>query len=110
MVPDFRSKRLNSAFFRQQWAAMQAQFRQSQSGNWLKRLLVWLMLGVLMVFSLAALLFLLLVSWLLIPLMIFRTRRMMRRQQQAYHEQSPPHREQHNNVIEGEIVDRDQQR
>ena len=110
---------MNSAFFRQKWAALQAQLRQSQSGNWLKRLLVWLMLGVLMVFSLAALLFLLLLSWLLVPLMIYRTRRMMHRQQQdmrfpcqlQYHqEQSPPHREQHDNVIEGEIVDRDKHR
>ncbi|HSG93192.1 MAG TPA: hypothetical protein VK999_05710 [Methylotenera sp.] len=101
---------MNSAFFRQHLAAIQAQLRQSQSGSWLKRLLVWLMLGVLMVFSLAALLFLLLLSWLLIPLMIYRTRRMMRRQQQTYQQQSQPHREQHDNVIEGEIVDRDQHR
>jgi len=101
---------LNSAFFRQRWAALRAQLRQSQSGNWLKRLLVWLMLGVLMVFSLAALLCLLLLSWLLVPLMIFRTRRMMRRQQQAYQEQSHAHHQQNDNVIEGEIVDRDQHR
>lgn len=101
---------MNSDFFRQRLAAIQAQLRQSQSGSWLKRLLVWLMLGVLMVFSLAALIFLLLLSWLMIPLMILRTRRMMRRQQQAYQEQSHPHRQQHDNVIEGEIVDRDQDR
>lgn len=36
---------MNSAFFRQQWAAMQAQLRQSQSGSWLKRILVWLLPG-----------------------------------------------------------------
>ncbi len=109
-MPEFRSKRLNSAFFRQRWTAIQAQLKQSQSGNWLKRLLVWLMLGVLMLFSLAALLCLLLLSWLLVPLVIFRTRRMMRRQQHAYQEQSHTHRQQNENVIEGEIVDRDQHR
>lgn len=98
---------MNSAFFRRQMAAMQAQFRESQSGSWLKRIVVWLMLGVLMVFSLAALLFLLLLSWLLVPLMIFRARRIMRRQQ-ASQEQPGPYRHRRDEVIEGEVVDRDQ--
>ncbi len=85
---------------------MQKQLRQSQSGSWIKRILVWLMLGVLMVFSLAALLFLLLLSWILVPLMMIRTRRMMRRQQ-PFTANSDNARHQHDNVIEGEIVDRD---
>ncbi|MDT8310141.1 MAG: hypothetical protein RQ732_01725 [Methylophaga sp.] len=99
---------MNSAFFRRQMAAMQTQFRQSQSGSWLQRIFVWLMLGVLMVFSLAALLFLLLLSWLLVPLMIFRARRMMRRQRQAFQEQPNTARQQNAHVIEGEVVDREQ--
>lgn len=110
-MTDIRSEWLNSDFFRKQMAAMQAQLKQSQSGSWLKRIFVWLMLGVLMVFSLVTLLFLLLLSWLLLPLMIFRGRRMMRRQQQAYQKQSSTERQQHgDHVIEGEIIDRDQPR
>lgn len=96
---------MNSAFFRQQWTALQAQLRQSDS--WLKRILVWLMLGVLMAFSLAALLFLLLLSWLLVPLMIYRARRRMRRQQQDFQQNTSQRRQNADNVIEGEIVDRD---
>ena len=99
---------MNSAFFRQQWAAMQAQLRQSQSGSWLKRILVWLLLGVLMIFSLAALLFLLLLSWLLVPLMIYRGRRMMRKQQTA--QQNKSSRRHDNHIIEGEIISREERR
>lgn len=97
---------MNSDFFRQQWATMQAKFRQSQSGSWLKRIFIWLLLGVLMVFSLLALLFLLLLSWLLVPLMIFRARRMLRRQQTARHKTSG--RRQDDRIIEGEIVSREE--
>ena len=99
---------MNSAFFRQQWAAMQAQLRQSQSGSWLKRILVWLLLGVLMVFSLAALLFLVLLSWLLVPLMIYRGRRMMRRQQTAGQQKNRHRHDDH--IIEGEIISREERR
>lgn len=97
---------MNSAFFRQQRAAMQAQLRQSQSSSWLKRILVWLLLGVLMIFSLAALLFLVLLSWLLVPLMIYRGRRMMRRQQTA--DTHKTRHRQDNHTIEGEIISRDE--
>ncbi len=97
---------MNSAFFRQQWAAMQAQLRQSQSGSWLKRILVWLLLGVLMIFSLVALLFLVLLSCLLVPLMIYRGRRMMRRQQTAREHKTG--RRQDNHIIEGEIISREE--
>ena len=96
---------MNSAFFRQQWAALQAQLRQRQSDNWLKRIFVWLMLGVLMLFSLAALLFLLLLSWLLLPVMIYRARRRMRRQQ-TDNDRAGAQR-QNNHIIEGEVIDRD---
>ncbi|MCX4188800.1 hypothetical protein [Methylophaga sp. OBS3] len=95
---------MSSAFFRQQWAALQAQLRQSQTESWLKRIFVWLMLGVMMVFSLFALLFLLLLSWILLPLMIFRARRAMRRQQQSNQGYTARNDD---NVIEGEIIDRE---
>ncbi|HET8808618.1 MAG TPA: hypothetical protein VFM76_09580 [Methylophaga sp.] len=99
---------MNSAFFHRQWTAIQKQLRQNQSGNWLKRILVWLMLGVLMIFSLAALLFLLLLSWILLPWMMIRTRRMMQ-QPKPFKGNSDNRRHQHDNVIEGEVVDREQQ-
>ncbi|WP_019675099.1 hypothetical protein [Arsukibacterium perlucidum] len=107
--------------FRQQAAAWQQQFSQRQRGNLLQRLLAWLVLGVMLVIATAILLFMLLLSWLVIPFVIYRYRKKMRRfteaarqhaeqaeqqggQQSAFRQQQG----RDSRVIEGEVLHKDE--
>lgn len=86
---------MKSSFFRQQAAAWQHKMQQQQTASWPKRVFAWLVLGLALMVSLALMMVVLLLSWLLIPLMIYRARkRMQAADSSAY-----------SNVIEGEIVE-----
>ena len=90
---------LKSSYFRQQAAALQYTLQQQQSAGWLKRLFAWLILGLALMVGFAMMMVVLLLSWLLIPLMIYRARKRIQVKQNAS-DASP-----YSNVIEGEIVD-----
>lgn len=91
--------------FRQQAQAWQQQFRQVQSAGLLQRIVAWVALGFMVMLSLGLLVVVMLASWILIPIMLYRARKQMRQAKQQYQQQG---RQSHydNNVIEGEIVSR----
>ncbi|WP_372625523.1 hypothetical protein [Arsukibacterium sp.] len=106
--------------FRQQAAAWQQQFAHRQRGNLLQRILAWLVLGIMLVVAAAILLFMLLLSWLVIPIVIYRYRKKMRRFTEAarqHAEQQQHHGQRHDHsgpasrdsrVIEGEVLNKDE--
>lgn len=110
---------VNSSF-KQQASAWQRQFSQRQRGNIFQRILAWLVLGVMLVMAAALLLFMLLLSWLVIPIVIYRYRQKMRRftqaaQQAEFSQQGPQQSEQpqagqrgDSRVIEGEVIHKDE--
>tara|TARA_R100000687_G_scaffold82806_1_gene83393 strand:- start:87274 stop:87651 length:378 start_codon:yes stop_codon:yes gene_type:complete len=107
--------------FRQQAAAWQQQFAHRQRGNLLQRLLAWIVLGIMLVVAAAILLFMLLLSWLVIPIVIYRYRKKMRRFTEAARQHAEQH-QQHggqphdssqrssrdSRVIEGEVLNKDE--
>jgi len=94
--------------FRQKTQAWQQQFRQFQSAGLLQRIFAWIILGLVMMLSLTLLVFVVLLSWILIPLMLYRARRQMRKAQQAGSQQQPfSQKSRHeNHIIEGEVINR----
>lgn len=98
--------------FRQQAQNWQHQFRQLQSAGLLQRIFAWILLGLVMMLSLALLVFVLLLSSILVPLMLYRARKQMRKAQQAGYQQQPftqhsSRQSRHEtHIIEGEIVSR----
>lgn len=104
--------------FRQQASAWQRQFKLRQQGGFLQRLLAWLVLGVMLLVGAFFLLFALVLSWVLIPILLFRHRQRLRRFREQAH-QAQQHAQQHNArsqqgggsgyIIEGEVVHKDEQ-
>lgn len=98
--------------FRQQAQNWQQQFRQLQSAGLLQRIFAWILLGLVMMLSLALLVFVVLLSWILIPLMLYRARKQMRKAQDAGYQRqqfSQRHSQQsrhETNIIEGEVISR----
>ncbi|GGW55923.1 hypothetical protein [Alishewanella tabrizica] len=100
--------------FRQQAAAWQQQFRMRQQGSVLQRLLAWLLLGVILLIGAFFLLFALVLSWVLIPIILYRHRRRMRQfrqfRQHAAHAQShaSARSDQLGAIIEGEVLHKEE--
>ncbi|KKO44911.1 hypothetical protein WG68_13890 [Arsukibacterium ikkense] len=100
--------------FRQQAAAWQQQFTQRKRGNILQRLLAWLVLGLMLIVAAAILLFVLLLSWLVIPIVIYRYRQKMRRFAEAAQQAGQAAQNQQtaqrgdSRVIEGEVLHKDE--
>jgi hypothetical protein len=65
-----------SFLFTQQSHAWQQMFRRSQSGSFMSRLLAWLALGLILAVGLLFVVTVLLLSWLLIPLLMFKKRKL----------------------------------
>lgn len=95
---------MSNSSFRQKAAAWQQTFQRKQAGGFLQRLLAWLILGVMLVIGISVMLFLLLLSWLLIPVLLYRYRKNLKAWQQR--NQQSPQREQPSSsqVIEGEVI------
>ncbi|MCC5453085.1 hypothetical protein LMJ53_15285 [Rheinheimera sp. UJ51] len=96
--------------FRQQAAAWQRQFQLQHRGSFLQRVLAWLVLGVMLMVGAFLLLFALVLSWVLIPILIFRHRQRMRKfREQAgqYQQQQQSHTRSGGQVIEGEVIHKD---
>lgn len=64
-----------SFLFTQQTQAWQQMFRRSQSGSFMSRLFAWLVLGLVLAVGLLVVVSVLLLSWLLIPLLLFKKRK-----------------------------------
>ena len=97
--------------FRQQAAAWQQQFKMRQQGSVLQRLLAWLLLGVILLVGAFFLLFALVLSWVLIPIILYRHRRRMRQfRQHAAHAQShaSARSDQPGAIIEGEVLSKEE--
>ena len=94
--------------FKQQSQQWQQLFARRRSGGPLQRLLAWLLLGLMLFVGVALLVFMLLLSWILIPIMLWRHRARMKawqqRQQGAQQETSGPAAGRQ--TIEGEVLQR----
>jgi UPF0716 family protein affecting phage T7 exclusion len=91
----------------QQWQAL---FRQKQQGSFLGRVLLWLVAGIMLVFAMGVLLFVLMLSWLLIPVFLYK-RHQLRKQGKSFFHQAQQHQQQRSSessgrVIEGEVLER----
>jgi hypothetical protein len=65
-----------SFLFTQQTQAWQQMFRRSQSGGFMSRLFAWLVLGLVLAVGLLFVVTVLLLSWLLIPLLMYKKRKL----------------------------------
>ena len=64
-----------SFFFSQQAQNWQQVFRRHQSGGFFSRLIAWLVLGLVLAVGLLVIVTVLLLSWLLIPVLLFKNAR-----------------------------------
>jgi hypothetical protein len=64
-----------SFLFTQQTQGWQQMFRRSQSGGFFSRLVAWLALGLVLAVGLLFIVTILLLSWLLIPVLLFKKRK-----------------------------------
>ncbi|MBU2112717.1 MAG: hypothetical protein KKE94_02970 [Gammaproteobacteria bacterium] len=92
--------------FKQQGQQWQQVFARGRSGGPLQRILAWLLLGLMLFIGMAVLVFMLLLSWILIPILLFRHRARVKawqqRQQAAQGQHSQHSSGQH--TIEGEVL------
>lgn len=87
--------------FKQKAAEWRQRFQHQQSAGFLQRFLAWLLLGVLLIVAVSVMLFLLLLSWLLIPILLYQYRRKVKAWQQK-NQQEPTQGA--SRVIEGEVI------
>lgn len=101
---------LNFSSLRDQAETWKNRFRQQQSGGWLKRIVAWLLLGVLLLVGMAVMLLLLLVSWLLIPILVYRYRQQMKAFRQAAEArfETPTETSESGIIYEGEVISREE--
>lgn len=96
--------------FRQQASAWQRKFQMRQQGGFLQRVLAWLVLGVMLLVGAFFLLFALVLSWILIPVLLYKHRQRMKRFQE-HAQNAQQHHSQHaagGNIIEGEVIRKDE--
>lgn len=93
-----------SYFFSQQTQSWQQMFRRSQSGGFFSRLLAWLVLGLALMVGMIVVVSVLLLSWLLIPVLLFKKRKAAKARQ--FHHADPYARHpSQGDVIEGVVVE-----
>lgn len=97
-----------SSSFKQQTSQWQQAFAKRKAAGPLQRLLAWLMLGVFIVIGAGLLLFMLLLSWIVIPILLFKHRAKVKAWQQQASAQADPTAEQGPIVIEGEVLGKKQ--
>jgi len=86
-----------SFLFIQHAQGWQQMFRRSQSGGFVSRLLAWLVLGLVLMVGLLVVVTVLLLSWLLIPVLMYKRRKALKARfaaERAYQQSS-----------QGEIID-----
>ncbi|CUS49069.1 MAG: Integral peroxisomal membrane peroxin [Idiomarinaceae bacterium HL-53] len=72
---------MNNAFFRRQFSFVQNKLKEANRQGIFQRALAWLLLGFMLVIGLTIFVFMLLLSWLLIPLYLWRQRQFIKRSQ-----------------------------
>lgn len=104
--------------FKAYTAAMQNKLKEANSSGIFARIIAWLVLGLLLVVGVVLFIFMLLLSWLLIPIMIWRGKRRMAGYQNNAARQNRNHQNQthqgHNQnaksekgrVFEAEVIDK----
>jgi hypothetical protein len=93
--------------FKQQSNQWQQVFARRHSAGPLQRILAWFVLGLLLLAGAAILIFMLLLSWILIPILLLRHRAKIKawqRQQQQSAGADNHSTQQGSNIIEGEII------
>ncbi|MDP5137173.1 hypothetical protein [Rheinheimera baltica] len=92
--------------FKQQSSQWQQHFARRQSAGPLQRLLAWLILGLMLLAGAAILVFMLLLSWILIPILLFRHRSKIKAWQQRQQGAQGQYRESasEQQTIEGEVL------
>lgn len=91
-----------SFLFSQHAQGWQQMFRRSQSGGFFSRLVAWLMLGAALTVGLLLVVAVLLLSWLLIPVLMYKRRRALKARagtQSAYRQSSQ------GDIIEGVVTE-----
>ncbi|KKL00172.1 hypothetical protein EIK76_00890 [Rheinheimera mesophila] len=87
----------------QQWQAL---FRQKQQGSFLSRVLLWLVAGIMLVFAMGVLLFVLMLSWLLIPVFLYKRHQLRKQGKSFFHQAQQQSSQNSGRVIEGEVLER----
>ena len=87
----------------QQWQAL---FRQKQQGSFLSRVLPWLVAGIMLVFAMGVLLFVLMLSWLLIPVFLYKRHQLRKQGKSFFHQAQQQSSQNSGRVIEGEVLER----
>ena len=87
----------------QQWQAL---FRQKQQGSFLSRVLLWLVAGIMLVFAMGVLLFVLMLSWLLIPVFLYKRHQLRKQGKSFFHQAQRQSSQNSGRVIEGEVLER----
>ncbi|MEH8018797.1 hypothetical protein MN202_16260 [Rheinheimera muenzenbergensis] len=92
--------------FKQQGQQWQQVFARGRSGGPLQRILAWLLLGLMLFIGMAVLVFMLLLSWILIPILLFRHRGKVKAWQQRQQQAQGQYRQSGNDqqTIEGEVL------
>lgn len=94
-----------SSFIKQQRQAWQQRFAAHQQVGWFQRLVAWLFIGLLLMVGMAALALLIVLSWVIIPLWLWRFHRRARAWQQQEDNSTVKRRPE---VIEGEVIAREE--
>jgi hypothetical protein len=94
--------------FKQQGQQWQQVFARGRSGGPLQRILAWLLLGLMLFVGMALLVFMLLLSWILIPILLFRHRAKVKAWQQRQQAAQGNYNGQASGsqTIEGEVLQR----
>ena len=87
----------------QQWQAL---FRQKQQGSFLSRVLLWMVAGIMLVFAMGVLLFVLMLSWLLIPVFLYKRHQLRKQGKSFFHQAQQQSSQNSGRVIEGEVLER----
>lgn len=93
--------------FKQQGQQWQQLFVRRQQGGVIQRLLAWLMLGLMLFIGVAVLVFMLLLSWILIPILLWRHRARVKAWQQQRQQHTQGQYQQSDSgqqTIEGEVL------
>lgn len=91
-----------SFLFSQHAQGWQQMFRRSQSGGFASRLLAWLVLGLVLMVGLVVVVTVLLLSWLLIPLLMYKRRRALKARFEAERSHRPSAQ---GDIIEGVVTE-----
>lgn len=93
--------------FKQQGQQWQQLFVRRQQGGVLQRIIAWLMLGLMLFIGVAVLVFMLLLSWILIPILLWRHRARVKAWQQQRQQNTQGQYQQPDSgqqTIEGEVL------